>query len=118
LSELIDVYITNFPDKPGPPEDLKPTAVSEDTVTIQWAPPKDDGGSEIIGYVVEKREASKRTWQKVDTTEELEMEVNSLQEGQSYIFRVAAENEIGVGEFVELSKAATPKSQFGKLWSR
>ena len=38
-----------------------------------------------------------------------------VQEGQAYLFRVAAENEVGVGEFVELPNAVTPKSQHGKL---
>lgn len=37
-----------------------------------------------------------------------------VQESQSYLFRVAAENEVGVGEFVELSNSITPKSQHGK----
>lgn len=30
------------------------------------------------------------------------------------MFRVAAENEVGVGAFVELGKAVIPKSQHGK----
>jgi hypothetical protein len=30
------------------------------------------------------------------------------------MFRVAAENEVGVGEFVDLPKAVVPKSQHGE----
>ena len=40
-----------------------------------------------------------------------------VQTGQGYLFRVAAENEVGVGEFVELPSAVIPKSQHGKMTS-
>ena len=83
-------------------------------MSLTWGVPKDDGGCEITGYVVEKREASKRTWTRVTDTEELHAMADDLVEGQGYMLRVAAENEVGVGEFVELDRAATPKNQFGK----
>ena len=35
-------------------------------------------------------------------------------EGHKYVFRVAAENKIGVGPWVELRQAAAAKSQFGE----
>lgn len=32
---------------------------------MTWEPPDDDGGSPLTGYVVEKREVSRKTWTKV-----------------------------------------------------
>ena len=78
-----------------------------------WNEPADDGGSEVTEYVVEKREASKRSWSKVETVEEKEILVKNLVEGTQYMFRVAAKNEVGTGEFVDLSQAVTAKSPHG-----
>ena len=51
-------------------------------------------------------------WFQVVSTIELEAPLTGLTEGTTYNVRVAAENEVGVGEFAELSKSVVPKSQF------
>lgn len=43
-------------DKPSAPENLKVKTVTEDSVSISWDEPKDDGGALITEYVIEKRE--------------------------------------------------------------
>ena len=58
--------------------------------------------------------AGKKVWNKVSTTEDLEYSVSGLNEGTAYHLQVAAENEIGTGPFVELSRPAVPKSQYSK----
>ncbi len=104
-----------LPDKPGPCENFKVTGVTENSVALKWDDPKDDGGCLITQYVVEHREAVKRSWTRDGTSTENEYTAIALTEGTNYIFQVAAENECGVGEFVELSKAIVPKSQFGEF---
>ena len=89
------------------------TDVAEDTISVHWDPPSDNGGCLITAYVVEYREASKRSWQSAGTTGDVEMTLTRLTEGQLYMFRVAAENDVGTGPFVELAKAVAPKSKFG-----
>ena len=106
----------SLPDKPGPPEDIKVKELTENSVTLTWSPPRDDGGAPITKYVTERREANKRSWGNAVTTpagKELEVKITGLTEGQSYVFQIAAENEVGRGEYAE-SKPITPKSQFGR----
>jgi len=89
--------------------------VTESSVSVTWQTPEDDGGCDVTGYVVEVREASKRSWKPAGTTPELSLTTEQLKEGSQYLFQVAAQNEVGTGPFVELAKAAVPKSDYGEL---
>ena len=104
--------------KPDPPRNLSITGCTESTVGLKWEPPELDGGSPITGYVVEMRPTSKKTWTKVDDTKMLELTASKLTASTEYLFRVAAQNAVGVGEFVELQKPAVPKGEFGELKKR
>ena len=87
-----------------------------DYVTLSWAAPEHDGGSPILGYIVEKRDSMMNMWSqaaKVDSNT-FTMKVSNLFEGQSYSFRVAAENQCGRGAYLELSKPVTAKLPYGK----
>ena len=91
-------FIIKCLDGPSAPEDLKVDSVGCSSVRIQWKPPSNDGGSRILGYIVEKRDATKKAW----TTAAKKLSRNdfkfeNLQEGCRYYFRVMAENEYGVG---------------------
>lgn len=39
--------------------------MTDTSMTIKWSPPLDNGGLEIIDYTIEKKETSKKAWQKV-----------------------------------------------------
>ena len=57
-----------FVAKPGKPQG--PLGVSDITKTqcrLKWKPPKDDGGSKIQHYQVEKREVGKPYWSTVNS---------------------------------------------------
>ena len=100
-------------DKPGPCKNFKTTSVTEDTVGLSWDIPDDNGGKEITNYVLQRREGTKRTWDAVGKPEDVKFDATHLKEGVPYVFQVAAQNEVGVGPFVDM-KPVTPKSEHGK----
>lgn len=61
-----EVLITDPFGLPGPPE--KPTVAeySKTSMTLTWEPPRETGGSKIIGYWLEKREKGTDYWAKVN----------------------------------------------------
>ena len=104
------LYLT---DKPGPPQDLAVTTISENSIGLKWKEPTDDGGSEITNYVIQKREVNLQTFKPAGTTEDQDFLVEELTEGAKYVLCVAAENECGVGEPAEIAKAVEAKSPHG-----
>lgn len=52
-----DVNIT-MQDVPSPPEDVDVTDIFQTSCVVKWNPPKDDGGSPINHYVVERQDLS------------------------------------------------------------
>ena len=101
-------------DTPEPPRDLIVKDLNSKWVSLKWDKPEDDGGAEITGYIVEKKEGNKRMWQKVTTTAAKEYVVDGLIEGNKYTFRVTAENVVGQGEPNELRSVITTQSKFCK----
>ena len=54
------------PDKPSRPEGpLLAKVADQESVTLDWQPPADDGGCDIAGYFIEKFDSKKQTWMKV-----------------------------------------------------
>lgn len=92
------------------------TNITKIDAALKWQAPSSDGGSPITNYVVEKRDVRRKAWQSVDTTvKELKYTVTPLNEGSLYVFRVAAENAVGTGEFCELEDAVLAKDTFSRF---
>ena len=103
-------------DPPFAPRELSVVEYNVDYVTLSWAAPEHDGGSPIVGYVVEKRDSMMNMWSQAAKLDQntLTIKVTNLFEGQNYLFRVAAENQCGRGAFVELTKPVTAKLPYGE----
>lgn len=85
---------------PGPPSKPEVEKVDGHSATVTWRRPTDDGGSDIIGYCVEKKEKKGTRWVRASKKliAELTFEVTGLTEDIEYEFRVLAENRAGFGE--------------------
>uniref|UniRef100_A0A3Q3NHT3 Titin n=1 Tax=Labrus bergylta TaxID=56723 RepID=A0A3Q3NHT3_9LABR len=81
-------------DSPGTPEAIH---VTKDTIVIQWTKPEYDGGSNITGYTVEKRDLPEGRWVRANFTNVIETQftVTGLTENAQYDFRVIAKNAVG-----------------------
>ncbi|XP_052898238.1 uncharacterized protein LOC128305009 [Anopheles moucheti] len=98
------------PAPPGKPA-LVPGSPSSapDIVTIRWSRPTTDGGSPILGYVVEQRRTGSPHWVRTcpSLVQQTEVSLSGLEPGWRYQFRVMAENIVGRSESSELSDPLT-----------
>jgi len=86
-------------DPPGPPQNVKVDDWDRKWVKLSWQKPKDDGGSRITHYLIEKKEDFSSKWVKaMDTdTDDCNTKVTDLTENSKYRFRVKAVNRAGAG---------------------
>uniref|UniRef100_A0A8C2FGJ6 Fibronectin type-III domain-containing protein n=1 Tax=Cyprinus carpio TaxID=7962 RepID=A0A8C2FGJ6_CYPCA len=76
-------------------------------MTIGWNEPVSDGGSEVIGYHVERKERKSIVWHRISKALVIGnlFKSTGLEDGVAYEFRVIAENIAGIGK---PSKASEP----------
>uniref|UniRef100_A0AC34RIM6 Twitchin n=1 Tax=Panagrolaimus sp. JU765 TaxID=591449 RepID=A0AC34RIM6_9BILA len=114
-SDSVDVRL-KVVDKPSPPEGpLETDDISPESCKLSWKEPRDDGGSPITNYIVEKLHVrgGSENWEKVSSfVRATSFLVGGLQENERYRFRVRAENQYGVSEPLELKEPITAKWQF------
>ena len=85
-------------DKPGPPAAFDISEITNETCFLAWNPPRDDGGSRVTNYIVERRAADSEIWHRLSSTiKQTTYKAVGLVRFKEYIFRVFAENQFGVG---------------------
>ena len=105
----------NVLDIPLPPEGpLKIDNVTKNGCTLKWRPPKDDGGSEIQYYQVEKMDMENMRWVPVAEANTTSAHVGHLIEGHDYQFRVRAVNKQGESQPLTGMDTITAKDPFAK----
>ena len=86
-------------DVPGPPEGpVQCRDIHKDYMEVNWKPPKDDGGSEVKYYIVEKQDQSNMRWIPCGESKILKLRVEGLIEDHEYKFRIRAVNAQGEGD--------------------
>ncbi|XP_068196190.1 immunoglobulin-like and fibronectin type III domain-containing protein 1 [Antennarius striatus] len=89
-------------DKPTPP--LGPAEVTESSATrieFRWRPPKDDGGSSVISYLLERQQVGRNTWKKLEETPGVDYRDTDVEHGRKYRYRVRALTAEGASEPME-----------------
>uniref|UniRef100_A0A1A8V9L7 Connectin n=1 Tax=Nothobranchius furzeri TaxID=105023 RepID=A0A1A8V9L7_NOTFU len=85
--------------------------IQANSVKVSWKVPTDDGGSEILGYIVERREAARNAWYTVDSrVTDSQLVVKGLKEGTEYHFKVTAENSFGISASLKSEQPLVPKT--------
>uniref|UniRef100_A0A673JA88 Titin n=1 Tax=Sinocyclocheilus rhinocerous TaxID=307959 RepID=A0A673JA88_9TELE len=105
---MSEAVVAAYPFKvPGPPGTPKVVTFTKDTMTIGWNEPVSDGGSEVIGYHVERKERNSIVWHRISKALVIGnlFKSTGLEDGVAYEFRVIAENIAGIGK---PSKASEP----------
>ena len=57
-----EVLIKSSFQLPGSPSATEAMCVTAQSITLTWASPSNDGGAEILGYIVERKQAQSQLW--------------------------------------------------------
>uniref|UniRef100_A0A8C4QZJ6 Titin n=1 Tax=Eptatretus burgeri TaxID=7764 RepID=A0A8C4QZJ6_EPTBU len=97
---------------PGPPINPKFKDKTRETVDMVWTKPNRDGGSPILGYIVECQKVGSTDWVCTNIDELISQcayRAVGLTEGNEYRFRVKAVNVVGEGEPREVPETVIAK---------
>uniref|UniRef100_A0A8D0DDP3 Immunoglobulin like and fibronectin type III domain containing 1, tandem duplicate 2 n=1 Tax=Sander lucioperca TaxID=283035 RepID=A0A8D0DDP3_SANLU len=90
-------------DKPTPP--LGPVEVTESSaicIEFRWRPPKDDGGSPVINYIMERQQVGRNTWKKIGEIPAVSSYRDTdVDHGRKYWYRIRAVTAEGTSEVME-----------------
>ena len=90
---------------------------SPDTIDLEWEPPKNDGGSTITKWIIEKK-TKFGIWEVACEAPGPRPvgSVSGLTEGTEYEFRIIAVNEAGPSEPSEPSDPITAEARYVQPW--
>ncbi|XP_069560282.1 immunoglobulin-like and fibronectin type III domain-containing protein 1 [Brachyistius frenatus] len=88
-----------------PTSPLGPAEVTESSascVEFKWRPPKDDGGSPVIKYTIERQQVGRNTWKKIGEIPGVpSYRDTNVDRGRKYCYRIRAVTAQGTSEVME-----------------
>jgi len=108
---------------PGPPATPGVSNVVSTRCTLAYQLPSDEGDAPITGYHLQRRHVTSMGdgigWETVtgEPVAALEFVVDHLKPQSKYEFRVAAENQFGIGEFGKVSRCITTDNSVRILYT-
>uniref|UniRef100_A0A4W5NMM3 Myomesin 1 n=2 Tax=Hucho hucho TaxID=62062 RepID=A0A4W5NMM3_9TELE len=104
---------------PGPPHDLQVTEVRANTLVLLYKPPVYQGRDPVKGFYIDIKEADaeEEAWRGVNekaiSTNYMKVRTLSTPIGQTYVFRVRAQNKAGVGKASEPTEPVLAETKPG-----
>ncbi|XP_037539779.1 immunoglobulin-like and fibronectin type III domain-containing protein 1 [Nematolebias whitei] len=101
-------------DKPTSP--LGPAEVMENSascIEFKWRAPKDDGGSPVINYMLERKQVGRNTWKKIKENPGVpKYRDTDVDRGRKYCYRIRAVTSEGTSEAMETDEMQAGKFAF------
>ncbi|KAG9335776.1 hypothetical protein JZ751_003688, partial [Albula glossodonta] len=90
-------------DKPTPPQGpVEVVESSASCIEMKWRPPKDDGGSPVQGYTLERQQVGRNTWKKLGEIPAAPgYRDTDVDHGRKYCYRIRAVTKEGVSDPME-----------------
>ena len=72
-------------------------------IEIKWNPPKDDGGSAVTNYIIERQQTGQSLWMKLGDVlaDRTSFRDRNVTHGKKYNYRIYAENPEGLSGALE-----------------
>lgn len=107
---------------PFQPTNISVSETAYKQVSINWAPPSDNGGLSISSYNLQYGNISGNNnfvsnWQDIGTTNNTSFVINNLELDTEYVFRVAAKNASGLGQYSSQSAPITMSKELAPITS-
>ncbi|KFO97846.1 M-protein, striated muscle, partial [Calypte anna] len=101
--------------EPGPAYGLTFCEVRNTSLVLLWKAPVYEGKSPITGYLVDYKEVDTEDWITANEkpTSKRYFKVTELHEGHTYVFKVRAVNDAGVGKSSEISEPVLVEARPG-----
>ena len=96
------LLMTTFSAAPSKPAEISVKNIMDDSLTLTWKPPKEDGGSKVEKYHIMMKEDDGE-WKELATVKSYDNDykVPNLKPDKKYDFAVVAENKAGRGDAME-----------------